>query len=53
MLKKNPMKSEQEKQLKRALHWQTAVDNSMLTTSPDRRLQGSNKGIALVSIHVF
>lgn len=50
---KKTMKSEQEIQLQRALHWQRAVDNSMLTTSPDRRLLGSNKGMALVSIHVF
>ena len=47
------MKSEQKIQLKRTLYQQTAVDNNMLNAPPDRRLQGSNKGMALVSIYVF
>lgn len=47
------MKSEQEMKLKRALHRQRAADYSMLNTSPDRRLQGLNKGMALISINVL
>lgn len=52
MAKKN-MRLEKEMQLKRALYWQTAVDNSTLTTSSIRKLCKSNKGIVLIFIHTF
>lgn len=47
------MKIEQEMWLKTTLHCQTAVDNSILTTSLYRKICGSDKCIVLVSINIL